>query len=897
MVGRPAGYFLDEFSQKHLSDPGRGTDPEESGAYELGWIGKDGQQIIFLVSPRPILGPQGDYRGALAALTDITDLKRAENELRKSKEELEDQSRERTIQLQKLNRKLEKEIERRRAVESRVGLREKRLDLACRAARTGQWDWDPITDSLWMHPNLKRMLGYGEDELANDRRAWNSLLHPEDRPAAEQRMLSILDGGPSEYVSEHRMRHRDGSYRWFLAQGTAVKDQDGKIVRLTGFETDITERKIIEDGLKHSEEKYRTILRNMEDGYFEISLGNHFTFINQALCRKLGYGKSEMLGLDHCRFMNRDTANAVKSVYERVKRTGAPSKGVAYSMRKKDGTGLLMEASVALLKNRAGEAIGFQVLVRETSGHTAIREGMGSGLSFRTWFDQAPDPVFLIAADTGSIIEVNQAGLDLTGLSPDDLIGSEMTRLHPGTEEKRYKKIYNLESGVKDNPVSGEVITAQGIMAPVEINRTLVDMDGRPLLQVVFRDVSELTSVEAALEENVRAIEQSRQSTGRLLEDVGRELGAPVNRIIILFDRVLGTDLTAEQKECLIEARESGQRLLALVNDLLDHSRIEDGRFEQKNTEFQLEDCVFEVLFNLSGRAREKGLELAMRFRRGVPEFVVGDRSRLLRILANLLKNAVKFTDRGEVMVIVDVESKDPRDVRLNFAIKDTGIGLPLEKQKEIFSLFAGDRLQKPVTSEGTDLVLSTTARLVRIMGGKIWVVSDPGEGSTFHFTARFSPSEKKDAAFEPEELVDLRNRRVLVIDENKNTRNLYAETAADWGLTPIQAVSANQAMEQLDPKDTGTPIDLVIMNTSLTDTASVEGPVGPNVHSMPGDLPVILFTSEDRPQSGRTALGNRFYLPKPVKPTALVGTVKQALKPKPQAKELIRAFGSGQSH
>ena len=297
--------------------------------------------------------------------------------------------------------------------------------------------------------------------------------------------------------------------------------------------------------------------------------------------------------------------------------------------------------------------------------------------------------------------------------------------------------------------------------------------------------INELKKAQIELALAKEAAEKANQAKSLFLANMSHDIRTPMNGIIGMTDLCLETDLTGEQGEFLAMVKSSADSLLSLLNDILDFSKMEGDMLEL--IDFNLADNLENMVKNLAFLAHQKGLELAFRMGREVPAALTGDPERLGQIIVNLVGNAIKFTDKGEVVVKVDVDREKEDEVSLHFQVTDTGIGIPKERQKSIFDVFTqvdGSTMRK---YGGTGLGLSISAKLVGMMGGDIWVESEPGKGSIFNFTAKFGLQKALPEKVRTEG-IDLKGKRVLVVGGTAAIRKMEQ---ADGGHIPIVAMTA----------------------------------------------------------------------------------------------------------
>jgi signal transduction histidine kinase/CheY-like chemotaxis protein/HPt (histidine-containing phosphotransfer) domain-containing protein len=472
----------------------------------------------------------------------------------------------------------------------------------------------------------------------------------------------------------------------------------------------------------------------------------------------------------------------------------------------------------------------------------------------------------------GGLIAIYGIGVLVTG--PVTAIATTARRVAAGDLTQRVEGELFGEVGQVAAAINGMLTNLQTAQSELEeVNHSLEDR--------VLARTAELVASTEALEVSRDAAEAANRAKSEFLANMSHEIRTPMNGVLGMIELTLDTDLSRQQSDYLDAAKSSADGLLIVINDILDFSKIEARMMDIEASDFNIRELVETTVHGLGARADAKGLELVHTIDAAVPPMLVGDAGRIRQVLVNLVGNAIKFTDRGEVEVRLSLEGHTGDRLCLHGSVRDTGIGIPPSKQSTIFTAFAQADGSTTRLYGGTGLGLTISSHLVKLMHGRLWVESEAGLGSTFHFTIDLGLSSKEDVG--DASPIDLKGLQVLVVDDNATNRRILGETLAKWGMRPVAVDGGHAALELLGQREANR-YDLVIVDGHMPGLDGYE--LAEKIRALPGrkDALIMMLTSlADADQRNRCQqLGITAVLTKPVMRPELLQAIHGVLRGDP---------------
>ncbi len=760
------------------------------------------------------------------------------------------------------------DITKRKQFEEKLRQANERLELAQRASGVGVWDWDIAKDQIEWSSALFDLFGFDPQKDVASFEAWNSVLHPGDLEIAGLR----LDQALKEHTglnSEYRIIRPDGQVRWINALGHGTYDDQGRPVRMMGICVDITERKEAEEALRESEDRYRGLFKGMTEGFalHEIICDDQgvpcdyrFLDVNPAFERLTCLKREDILGRTHNEILPGDDPRWVKE-YGAVTLTGEPANFENYSPA--------LGRHYEVFAYRSAP-LQFAVLFMDITERKKMEEDLRTSERLYRAIGESIDYGVWVCDPDGRNIYASPSFLKLLGITQEQCsdFGWGDT-LDPADTERTIKAWkeciqtegtwdiehrfrgkddmwhYILARGVPVKDDNGKIICWAGINLDInrlkraenELRKSKEEFKMRVqertaelsqskeelecMNEELRMEIEEHRRAEEALIKAKEAAEVAAEAKAAFLANMSHELRTPMNAVIGYTSLLLDDDLNVEQKEFIEGIRNGGEAMMALIADILEFSRADKKKIEFEHRPISLRHCVEESLDMVALEANKKGLNLAYTFSYGTPDTIIGDHGRLRQILVNLIGNAIKFTDKGDISVSVSSQVVEGNQHQIHFSVTDTGIGIPTDKITKIFEPFT--QLEGTISRkrEGVGLGLAITKNLVELMGGKIWAESIPGQGTTFHVMIRAESIPGRQPIVGNLDINSVKKSvpgpgkkalRILVAEDNSSNQKVLVKMLKRMGYRPDAVADGQEVIQALERQS----YDLILMDVRM---------------------------------------------------------------------------------
>jgi two-component system, sensor histidine kinase and response regulator len=740
----------------------------------------------------------------------------------------------------------------------------------------------------YLSPAFEKLLGYTLEDVGKmgGRRAFLAQVIQGGKFANQENTFDQLMSQNLEVPSwEAWWRCKDGSLVCLEDRSTPIHEQ-GRLISTQGILRDITARKRAEERLAEEGNLLRTMIDILPDRIFVMDVQGRKTMANMADLQASG-GKSmqDIIGKTDFDTYPRELAEIYWALDHEIMESGIPLLNREEPGLDGHGQPVRILSSKVPLRNRLGKVIGLVGIGRDITELKQAETELVREKQFLEALNQISPVAIVILDDQERIVSCNPAFEELFHYSTSEAVGKNLDSLITNDETRQ-------EAAAFSKQVMGEAVHGTGTRRRKDGSLIEVEIFGVPVTVAgqkagalaIYHDITDLVRAR-------REAEEANRAKSDFLANMSHEIRTPMNGVIGMLELTLDTRLTNEQIEYLNISLKSAEALMSLLNDILDFSKIEAKKLEIEKIDFNLRTTVEDVAFAMAKRAEDKGLELACLIHPEIASDLRGDPGRIRQVITNLVGNAIKFTQQGEVVIRAEARAQTAQEVTIHFSIQDSGVGIPPDRQAAVFERFTQADGSTTRKFGGTGLGLTISKQLVEAMGGRIGVESTPGVGTTFWFDVTFEKQDEKplieSPALQPQ--VDLKGLRILGIDDNATNRMIMTKMVEGFGSQIDTASSGAKGLEALQKAQrAGLPYRIVLLDMQMPGMDGEQTARAIVNDSFGRDIKIIILTSiGQRGDASRLeALGCSGYLLKPVKQhmlfEALIAVLGQAGKEAP---------------
>ncbi|WP_421988559.1 PAS domain-containing protein [Roseococcus sp.] len=780
------------------------------------------------------------------------------------------------------------DISARKTNETELRRERERLTLATQVGGLGVWDYEIEADRLECDEHWHRIVGRSIAQPVTTMGEWKRCIHPEDAgrvTSVDRSTLTELAASQENYGIVFRIVRPDGEVRWVRSTACVIAGSAGIPHRAVGVLQDITQSRLAEQELQDSYDFLRQAEQLARMGSWNLDLDTGAFRSSDMMYEMNGWNPATPLTVRDLRgLMTPDSLERVESARKRCVETGMPYH-VEITHLRSDGTSFPAHIRGQAIRYEDGRVVALSGTLQDvTERHehearlAALADNLPSGALYR--LEQKPGGTLVLTYVSGGIQR-------LIGITADEVIedrGVFLSLIHPDDLPAYQAAVdRSIPAGaVFDQEVRVKTRDGRGVWMHFR-SAPRAQADGRTVWDGIMRDITQEKLAAQALQDAKEKAEAAERSKSDFLAAMSHEIRTPMNTVIGMTRLALHTEMTPRQRNYLEKVETSAKTLLGIINDILDFSKIEAGSLELEDTGFTLESVLESLSAVTAMRAEEKGIEFAFSIAPDVPRSLRGDQLRLGQVLTNLVSNAVKFTAQGEVVVSVATTAREDGSHILQFNIRDTGIGMSDEEVAGLFQPFMQAGSGTARKYGGTGLGLAISRQLVEMMGGRIWVTSQPGHGSIFSFTmpaGRGAGTQPPQAAASGR--LRLSGRRALIVDDNASAREILVDMMLGLGFEAEGVTSGEECLPALRAAVARScPFDIVLMDWRMPSMDGLEAARMIRAEAGLEQIPAVLMvTAFGREEVLRAAeqLGLEGILIKPITESTMFNTVCEIL-------------------